>query len=341
MGEATEKVSWGRRIRRIALALGGLIAVTGLGCVSYVQLTYRRDFGATPLPRIEAERDTKAIERGAYVANALAHCSACHGDGQYTNQRKLPPDLRDLRGGYTIDARPFGTFRPSNLTSDSETGIGKLSDGEVARVIRHGVAPDGHLYPLMSFAVGPMADEDLRDVISYLRSLPAQKNQVAADEWGFVAKALSGRFGPRMENAPPYVARGTASVERGAYLANGPALCFGCHTPKDAMHGMVESGVRFSGGGEPYKDATDPDYELMPPNLTPDAETGVLVSYTEDAFVDRFKKVSRAYAGSPMPWENFALMTEEDLRSIFRFLRSVPPTKRATGPTRRRRGWKG
>jgi mono/diheme cytochrome c family protein len=154
-----------RRARHVALGVLGVLALGLLGGFTYVNLTYRRDFSATPLPDIQASKDPAVIARGAYVANALAHCSACHGNGESTNRGELPADREDLRGGYVIKAGPFGVFYPSNLTSDPETGIARLSDAELARVIRHGVAPDGSYDPLMAFAVGPMSDEDLTAVI--------------------------------------------------------------------------------------------------------------------------------------------------------------------------------
>jgi mono/diheme cytochrome c family protein len=329
--------------KKIALGILGVLVVGIGGFVGYVNLTYKRDFSSTPTPAIKASTDPKVIADGAYVANAIAHCTACHGNGESTNKHELPPDPKDLRGGYVLKAGPFGTFYPSNLTSDPETGIAKLSDGELARVIRHGVSPRGGYYPLMAFAVGPMSDEDLTAVISYLRTLPPIRNQVSADEWGFLAKALSGRFNPRMTVAPKYVpaaGAGEASKERGEYLANGPALCFACHTPVDQAAGFIEVGPRFSGANGPDPDALDPNMEVQPPNLTPDPETGALNSFTEDAFVDRFKKVGAISRGSDMPWDNFKQMTDDDLKSIFRYLKQVPPTKHATGPSRRKRGWK-
>jgi hypothetical protein len=43
--------------------------------------------------------------------------------------------------------------------------------------------------------------------------------------------------------------------------------------------------------------------------------------------------------GSKMPWENFARMTDDDLKSIYRYLAAkVPPSDRNVGPTRRKRG---
>jgi mono/diheme cytochrome c family protein len=308
---------------------------------AYVSFTYERDFSAVPMPNIKASQDPAVIAHGAYVANALAHCSACHGNGESTNKHELPTDAKDLRGGYVIDAGPFGVFYPANLTSDPETGIGKLSDAELARTIRHGVSHTGAYAPLMSFAVGPMSDEDLTAVVSYLRTLPPIKNPVPRDEWGFLAKALSSKFNPRMEKAKRYVPPSeTPSVARGDYLANGPALCFWCHTPTDPTAGFAEIGTRFSGGAEPEPDVVDERYEVLPPNLTPDPETGALTHYDEQSFVERVRKIGAVSKGSPMPWDNFKQMTDSDLKSIFAYLRSLPPTKRFTGPGRRPTGWK-
>lgn len=327
--------------RKVLRAVLGLFAVVFLAAAVffvYVQLTYRRDFSSTPLPAIQASKDPEVIARGSYIAHAVAHCSACHGPDESASQRKLAANLDDLRGGYAMKAGPFGTFYPANLTPDPETGLGKRSDGEIARVVRHGVAPDGRLDAFMSFAVGPMADEDLAAVVSYLRSIPPVKNPTQKDEWGFIAKALSSKFNPNMRKAPAFVREGGISAERGEYLANGPALCFGCHSPFDVMKGMELAGAPFSGEMEAEPDPTDTSYEIIAPNLTSDPKTGVLASYGEDAFVDRFKKSGRAYKGSKMPWENFARMTDADLRSLYRYLAKVPPATRVVGPTRRARG---
>ncbi len=332
----------GRKILRgIGIALGVLVVAIG-GFALYVQATYVRTFDSTPLPAIKASTDPEVIKRGAYVAHSIAHCSACHLPEEFAHGKALPTNLDDVRGGYAMHAGPFGTFYPANLTPDPETGIGKLSDGELARVIRSGVGPQGRYDPIMSFAVGPMADEDLTAVVSYLRSIPPVKNATKNDEWGFVAKALSSKFGPSQYKTPPFVKEGGISVERGLYIAKGPGVCFVCHSPFDAASGFKLSGAEFSGGFEADADETDSGYEIMAPNLTTDPTSGLLTSFTEDAFVDRFKKAGRAVKGSPMPWENFARMNEDDLRSIYRFLKSVPPVKRSTGPTRRARGsWKG
>jgi mono/diheme cytochrome c family protein len=192
----------------------------------------------------------------------------------------------------------------------------------------------------MSFAVGPMSDEDLTAVVSYLRSLPAIKNAVPKDEWGFLAKALAGKFGPRMMEAPRYVPAGEEpDVGRGEYLAKGPAWCAGCHTPVDPLT-FKPNGPLLSGSSMAEPDHLDPNFEIVGPNLTPDPETGVLAAFDERAFIDRIRNVGAVSKGTNMPWANFAKMTDSDLKSIYRYLKSLPPTKHVTGPGRRPKGWK-
>jgi hypothetical protein len=40
-----------------------------------------------------------------------------------------------------------------------------------------------------------------------------------------------------------------------------------------------------------------------------------------------------------MPWDNYRELTETDLRSIYRFLRSLEPVANDTGPVYRPAGW--
>jgi mono/diheme cytochrome c family protein len=319
----------------VLIALFALVALAGYG---YVETTYDRVYPDTPLPNIKASTDPEVIKQGEYVANAVAHCSACHGPAEAAAERKLGP-RHDLRGGFVMKAGPFGQFVPANITPDPETGIGKLSDGQIARVIRHGIDRRDRFSAFMSLAVGDMSDEDLTAVVSYLRSVPPVKSQTAATQWGIIAKALSGSFGPKRGGGIPHVASGTVSVGRGEYLAKGPALCGGCHSGLDVMDGFKPVGVPFAGANEADPDPFDKTAEFVAPNLTPDPKTGIMANWSEEQFLARFR-AGRTFQGSKMPWENFAQMTDEDLRSIYRFLRTLPPTPNDLGPTRRAKGWK-
>ena len=65
----------------------------------------------------------------------------------------------------------------------------------------------------------------------------------------------------------------------------------------------------------------------FPANLTPDGETG-LGRWTEKEFVATLRTGRHLGRGRqilpPMPWFNYAQMTDEDLASVFAYLQSIP-----------------
>jgi mono/diheme cytochrome c family protein len=77
-------------------------------------------------------------------------------------------------------------------------------------------------------------------------------------------------------------------------------------------------------------DDFNPNRTWAPPNLTSDPATGRLARLTEDQFVARIR-AGRAIPGSPMPWQQFQRMNEDDLRAIYRYLKTVPPVVHETG----------
>ena len=62
------------------------------------------------------------------------------------------------------------------------------------------------------------------------------------------------------------------------------------------------------------------------PNITLH-EKAKLGALTEDAFLIRMR-AGGEFPGSPMPWPQFAKLTEDDLRAIFRYLATVPKSDR-------------
>jgi len=323
-----------KRILKILGLLVGLALVAGMGFFVYVQVKYNVDFPATPLPAITARTDAATIARGEYLVHAVAHCSTCHGPADRMKRRQLD-FAQPLVGGYVWELGKFGTFTARNLTPHA-TGIGAMTDGQLARAIRHGVDERGKLSPMMRIAVGPMSDEDLTAIVSWLRVQAPVEAARPHYELGFIGKIVALDFTPRMEAPPTHVPEGEISVARGKYLAEGPAACVVCHTPADPIDGFARSGPAFSGEAEAMEDETNATQEIIAPNLTPDPDTGHITSWSEDAFVARFRG-GRVVTGSKMPWEAIARLTENDMRSVYRYLRTVPPVKRAVGPTVRKR----
>jgi hypothetical protein len=70
---------------------------------------------------------------------------------------------------------------------------------------------------------------------------------------------------------------------------------------------------------------------LRAPNLTPHP-TGVLLKFAdEDVWIGRFR-AGRVIAASYMPWGPYSRMTDEDLRAIYRYLRTLNPVENDVGP---------
>ena len=57
----------------------------------------------------------------------------------------------------------------------------------------------------------------------------------------------------------------------------------------------------------------------------------MLIALLLGEFVTRFR-VGRVLPGSPMPWQGLQRMNEEDLRAMYRYLKSVPPVSRDNRP---------
>jgi mono/diheme cytochrome c family protein len=324
-------------MRRVAKWLGyglGAPLVLALGLLGWVEGTWSVDHPDTPFPSIAATTDPEVIARGEYLVHAVAHCSTCHSPADQVAAHSFD-FTSPQEGGNVWNVPPFGVFTAANLTPDA-TGIGRWSDAQVARVIRTGIGPGGKLSPVMRMAVGPMSDEDLTAIVSWLRAQEPVAGERAPTEYGILAKALSKRFLPRLDPPPIHVPGGEVSVERGRYLAEGPAFCFGCHSPTDPMNGFAIKGAPFS-GSDPEPDSHDPGFEIVAPNLTPHPTAGHITGWDEEQFVARFR-AGRIYSGSTMPWEGFGRMTEEDVRSIYRYLRMLEPVDRNVGPTRRSKG---
>jgi len=315
-------------MKKILTGLGAVIVLVIAVFAVYVASRQHLKFDR-PYPAVSASTDTAVVARGRYVVRRLANCAQCHGDPQMTERNQEGEDV-PLSGGFAFKIPP-GEFFVRNITPDPETGIGRFSDGEVARALRNGVGHDGRaLLPFMEMQ--GLSDEDLVAVVSYLRTQPPVHNMVPMHQYtvlGNVIKAtmLANPVGPR--GTPPTASPHGATVENGKYLVESVGLCWACHTQRDEKTGQLV-GPRF-GGATGFLEPADPGHVWAPPNITSDATTGKLGQMTEDEFVTRFK-AGRLLPGSPMPWQGFARMDEDDMRAIYRYLKTVPPVTRDVGP---------
>jgi mono/diheme cytochrome c family protein len=312
---------------RALLGLLGLLVTALVGIGAVAQSRSDRTFDI-PEPMVQASSDPDVVARGRYLVFGPAHCSYCHTSKDLWPRLDAGEEL-PLTGGYAMQL-PIGTLYSTNLTPDPETGIGRLRDGQLARMLRHNVRADGRAsLPLMEFQ--DMSDEDVVAVISYLRSVPPVRNPVPEKQLNLVGRVVMALLITPTAPAgiPPTSAPAEGpSIERGAYLANAVANCAGCHSPRNMTDGTY-TGPRFAGGVMDIEG--HPTYVFSVPNLTPDPKTGFIVSWTEEQFVASFR-TGRRYRTSHMPWGAYKRMSEDDLRAIYRYLMSLDPVENETRP---------
>jgi mono/diheme cytochrome c family protein len=270
-----------------------------------------------PYPAIKASADSAVIAHGKEIAYGPAHCADCHYAGNADSVFKLGQEPA-LSGGRIFEL-PLGNFYVRNITSDSITGIGRYTDGEIARVLRYGVRPNGTaVIDFMPFH--DMSDEDLTAVISFLRSSKPVRNPVpdhTVTMLGRVIKAFMIKpVGPTGE-VPKSIPRDTTAVY-GKYLANSVANCAGCHTNRDLMTGAF-IGEPFAGGLK-FEESGVPT--LISPNINPNTP-GRLYGWSQQDFINRFR-MGKTIAYSHMPWNSFKRMSDNDLKAIYNFLKSLP-----------------
>jgi mono/diheme cytochrome c family protein len=313
-------------IKKILIGLLMLVLILVAGFAIYVGSRQHLTFDA-PYPEVAASTDSAVVARGRYVVYRLANCWMCHGDP--ARQADTTGVAIPLSGGYEWKIPP-GEFYARNITPDSTTGIGTFSDKAIARALRYGVGHDGRaLLPFME--VQGLSDEDLTAIVSYLRTTSPVQNAVPPHHYNLLGKAvkatvLAKPVGPK--ETPLKVTPHGPTLENGRYLVESVANCWACHTQRNEATGAL-TGPRF-GGATGFKEPSDPDHVWQPPNITSDPETGRLGKWSEDEFVARFR-LGRIYPKSPMPWQSLKRLDEDDLRAIYRYLKSVPPTHRDVG----------
>ncbi len=123
-------------------------------------------------PDMRFEPDSsKSVEwnRGAYLAEALAHCGECHTPRNLA----LAPDNRKKFGGAVTAG-----WHAFNISSDKASGIGAWRDEDLISYLSNGHAPghgtaSGPMGEAVDQSFSQMAPEDIRAMVAYLRSVPA------------------------------------------------------------------------------------------------------------------------------------------------------------------------
>jgi len=295
-----------RLLKRVLKVLGLVVLAVAavLGVFVYVECS-RFDASMekvydVPAPNVTHSADPAVVARGDHLVHSIAACAGdlCHGG--------------DLGGGKPIEMGPVATMCAPNITPDNLGAA--YSDGELARLVKHGIKKDGRSVRFMPAQdISWLPDSDVVAIVSYLRTIKPQDRPNGTTVIKTLGKVLDrqekfvldvARHIDHAKTKPVPAPEPTAAY--GGYVVR---LCAGCH------------GEHFSGGPLPGA----PSSFAVPLNITPDA-TGL----KEWSFAD-FEKVMRTGVrrngkelDKLMPIEAWRNFDDTEMHAAWAYLQKLP-----------------
>ena len=294
----------------VAIAMAGGILSIGYGSNNAPRLT---------ASRLTFEPTAARLERGRYIVEGPAHCFQCHSEVNWEAPGAQPKAGRKA-GGTVFPEKGMEWLVAPNISPDPETGSGKWTDEQFARAIREGIGHDGRrLFPMMPYMnFREMSDEDLASVVVYVRSLEPVSNRLPI---AMLPEAIKNSLPPHQPITSSVPGPDMSNpVARGKYLVT-LGNCMMCHTPMKDGQSVTE--LSF-GGGMTFD---GPWGHVTSANITKDP-SGISY-YDEKLFIEviRTGQVRARKLNSIMPWGYFRNMTDDDLKAIFAYLRTLPPVQ--------------
>ncbi|RMF17909.1 MAG: cytochrome C [Candidatus Dadabacteria bacterium] len=250
-----------------------------------------------------AEQLQRAIARGRHLVMARYGCADCHGE--------------DLGGGTMIDDPAIGNIFGPNLTSGEGGVTQNMTMADWDRIIRHGVRRDGTAAIMPSQDFADMSDQELSDIVAFIRSLPPVDRTMPARSFGPIGLVLvaTGKFqlaAEHLAGIEDHIALPPDSGETIAFGKHLAATCRGCH-------GSALSGGPIIGGAPDWPPAA---------NLTPHEQGLADWNYKQFAALMRTgNRPDGTRVRTPM--DNVIAttrnMSETELRALWLYLQSLKP----------------
>jgi mono/diheme cytochrome c family protein len=267
--------------------------------------------------------NTASVQNGKNLTHNI--CGGCHYD--HDMKKFIGKPMHDLPG---IGGKVFA----SNLTQSASNGIPPTySDAELFYLLKTGIAKNGKFMPYMMRPM--MADDDINDVISYLRSndpdVAAADTTIGLTHINFLGKMFiriaSKKPTPYNKNVPG--PDENDAVNYGRYLV-AVVGCYHCHSASllkvDYLH--PEDSKGYMTGGARLKSTTG---KIRAVNLTPDNETGI-GSFTLADFTLAVKE-GKGPKGRALrvPMPKFKTLTDKQVNAIYSYLKSLPAVQHRVG----------
>jgi len=246
----------------------------------------------------------RAVRRGRHLVEARYGCTDCHGT--------------DFGGGVMVDNAALGRILGPNLTTGQGSRTLRYGPADWDRMVRHGVKPDGRPGAMPSEDFQYMSDQELSDVVAYIRSLPPVDRAVPAVSLGPLGTVLvaTGKMPLSADRIPdtgshPRVPPPTeATAAFGEHLA---ATCRGCH------------GSDFAGGPIPGGDPSwPPARDITPAGLAGWSYQDFLRAIREGKRPDGTDL--RDPMARMLPYGRN--MTDVEARALWAYLQSLPAASR-------------
>ncbi len=301
------------------LSFGLLTAALIAGCNSEPVTT-----ASTVATDSAAQAQAAGVSQGEYVAR-LGNCVACHStlEGE------------PLAGGLKMAVPMLGNIYTTNITPDPQNGIGQYTFAQFDKVMRSGVARDGHrLYPAMPYtSYAKMSEQDMQALFKFLMeevkpsaqaNMPEEIKGIRNVRWGMGIWNLLA-----LDKTPYQMDKSKSDTwNRGAYLIQGLGHCGACHTPRGLLmqeKGLGQSDSEFLAGA--------PLDHWMASPLNGDVNSG-LGRWDQQDVVEFLKNGHNKFGtafGTMVEVVNNSTshMSDTDLQGMAEYLKSLPARKEA------------
>lgn len=294
-------------LKKILIGVGGVVGLAAAGVGGYVWMQMSAFDSSmskvydVPVPAVKLSTDPEVLARGEHLVKSLGGCAIadCHGP--------------NLAGGKTTEVGPLGTVTAPNIT---RAGLGAAySDGEIKRLIEHGLKKDGRSVRFMpAHEANWLPDTDIVAILSYVRSRPDVKKPNGPLRIGWLGKVMDRRDAiifdvarridhQNIQKGPPP----EPTVKYGKFIGR---FCMGCH------------GETYGGGPIPGAPPEIP----IPTNITPDP-TGIKDwTYADfEKLLDKGTRKNGKKLNPFMPLQALSNMNQTERKALWAFLRSLPP----------------
>lgn len=316
-----------RMLKTLLKVLGGLVALVVLAiagvignAVWQVGRAYRVE-----APAIAAATDPDSLARGEVIFTSM--CYACHAD----------PATGAPSGRWMEDIPPFlGKFYPANITLHPETGIGKMTDAEIARMIRTGIKRDGRMGQIMP-VFEKMSDADVAAVLGFMRTspllAPVDKKQPPNAPSLIPGKLILTYVvgGPRLDGARLGVTapEKAATVEYGRYAMEEVYQCWDCHT--EGFSPTKKDGPDALAGGFEFADPQG--NRIWSPNITPSKTAGI-GDWTLEEFARAVREgVSKDGSLVRYPMPTWRMIDDVEMAAMYAYLMGRAPNDKPNKPS--------